>query len=535
MESDDYIRIYYQLLGGAEVLFGEIVDDAVEDDTYTTFTTSEAVEGDEVRIVIRAKNGISGDAERHVFDNIQFEATECYKRLSPIASEVTASSATVNWATDFDAVDYSFRYRVLGVETWSANSSDSVFNMVVNGTEVMLNGLLENTTYEFQVRAQCSDANTGYSPMQTFTTDYAGGSLGTCFVERDSSVTIEAEHYLNNLFALNTIWENYIGIASNDDIVDGVIVPINTSSDTNTGLATTGPRLDYNISFTTPGVYLVWVNIAKQNAEDGASSMHVGQNGQCISCRGAGLTTNNERFIWKNVADGIPVEFVVAEPGVQTLNVWMRNDGIAINKIELRQFDGVPGTRVAESSRNNCGTVLNSPNCISQSTGTLILNDRVANGLYAADNQIESTAFVASGNEVLMQATQTVTLQAGFVAEQGTHFVARIRPACPPLSSSALVEERGEVIRLHDNELSSYPNPFSEQTNIHYKVAKDGVVRMKLYNLSGELLQMLVDEYQLAGEYDLNPNVTNLVSGVYVLTLQVGEHTLHQKLLVVEE
>ncbi|MEL6720990.1 MAG: 3-coathanger stack domain-containing protein, partial [Bacteroidota bacterium] len=429
LESDDYIRFYYQVRGSDETLFWSLEDDSAINNTWDTIGTVSPVEGDYIRVVIRMRNGFDGTGiERYDIDNIRFEKIDCYQTLNPMIGEVTNTSEEISWNPEFDANNYRIRYRVKGVTTWSTAFSDSVFVTTSSELSTDLSSLLENTTYEVQVRSECDTLNSPYSTIKQFTTDYAGNPLADCFVESGGSVTMEAENYSNNLYALSTVWQHYTGLGSNDDLYDGMLLPEASASNGNTGLETTGPRLDYNISFSTPGTYRVRVNMAKQNSVLTAGSVLVGKNGQCISCRGTGMNANNEKFIWQGNADGTQVEFVVEEPGVQTFNLWMRKDGTAVNKIHLTTSETNPGINVAESTRNSCGTIANAINCIDMAASDLILNDRVATGIYEANSQIESTAQVTLNNEVLMQATDSVVLKVGFQVENGATFNARIRP-----------------------------------------------------------------------------------------------------------
>lgn len=67
MEANDYIRAYYRLNGGPEVLIGEIVDDSPVDGAFNTFTVS-GLSGTSLQIVVRVRNDAAD--ERHRFDNV---------------------------------------------------------------------------------------------------------------------------------------------------------------------------------------------------------------------------------------------------------------------------------------------------------------------------------------------------------------------------------------------------------------------------------------------------------------------------------
>ena len=316
-----------------------------------------------------------------------------------------------------------------------------------------------------------------------------------------------------------------------------MLLPEASASNGNTGLETTGPRLDYNISFSTPGTYRVRVNMAKQSSDLTAASVLVGKNGQCISCRGTGMNANNEKFVWQGNADGTLVEFEVKEAGVQTFNLWMRKDGTAVNKIHLTTLETNAGINAVESTRNSCGTIANAINCVDFNTNNLELNDRVGTGVYEANNSIESAAQIAINNEVLMQATDSVIMKAGFHAENGTVFTARLRASCPTVLSNRneSPEQRSVSLSADSNKLLCYPNPFNEITTLNYSLAKISDVRILIYNMTGDLIHTLLDtKSQDTGVYQISFDASSQVSGMYVAIMEVNGVNVQQQLLVVE-
>jgi len=74
----------------------------------------------------------------------------------------------------------------------------------------------------------------------------------------------------------------------------------------------------------------------------------------------------------------------------------------------------------------------------------------------------------------------------------------------------------------------NYPNPFNPETTIKYSIAQDGYVTLKIYNMLGQLVRILVDESKLAGEYAVEWNGTDdfgnlLPSGVYIYSLACND------------
>lgn len=78
----------------------------------------------------------------------------------------------------------------------------------------------------------------------------------------------------------------------------------------------------------------------------------------------------------------------------------------------------------------------------------------------------------------------------------------------------------------------NYPNPFNPSTNIEYSIAQPGQVVLNVYNMNGQEVAELVNEYQLPGNYRaIFKAQDDLPSGNYIYRLQAGDQVLKQKML----
>ena len=66
------------------------------------------------------------------------------------------------------------------------------------------------------------------------------------------------------------------------------------------------------------------------------------------------------------------------------------------------------------------------------------------------------------------------------------------------------------------------PNVFSSSTVISYSIQRADFVTLKIYDLLGREIGMLVNELQEAGTYSYPYNGTSLAGGIYFFKLQVG-------------
>jgi photosystem II stability/assembly factor-like uncharacterized protein len=76
-----------------------------------------------------------------------------------------------------------------------------------------------------------------------------------------------------------------------------------------------------------------------------------------------------------------------------------------------------------------------------------------------------------------------------------------------------------ESIELYQN----YPNPFNPSTTITYNLSALADVTLKIYNLAGQELETLVNEFQTAGDYEITWQPKGLPSGIYFYRLQAGQ------------
>ena len=66
----------------------------------------------------------------------------------------------------------------------------------------------------------------------------------------------------------------------------------------------------------------------------------------------------------------------------------------------------------------------------------------------------------------------------------------------------------------------NYPNPFNPVTTIKYSLPFDSKVRIAVYDILGEMVDVLIDEVKEVGFHDYNWNASNLASGIYIYTIE---------------
>lgn len=80
----------------------------------------------------------------------------------------------------------------------------------------------------------------------------------------------------------------------------------------------------------------------------------------------------------------------------------------------------------------------------------------------------------------------------------------------------------------------NYPNPFNPETRIDYSISNDQKVSLKVFDLLGNVVDELVNEFQVAGNYSKIFNANKLSSGVYYYQLTAGNNKCIKKLVVMK-
>lgn len=99
-----------------------------------------------------------------------------------------------------------------------------------------------------------------------------------------------------------------------------------------------------------------------------------------------------------------------------------------------------------------------------------------------------------------------------------------------PVSVPPTPGEIAESYSLSQN----YPNPFNPATNIRFNLPVDGQVTLKVYSVTGQLVETIVNEYKMAGEYTVTFDAGHLSSGVYIYRITAGEFVESKRMMLVK-
>jgi|WetSurMetagenome_2_1015567.scaffolds.fasta_scaffold03720_10 hypothetical protein len=77
----------------------------------------------------------------------------------------------------------------------------------------------------------------------------------------------------------------------------------------------------------------------------------------------------------------------------------------------------------------------------------------------------------------------------------------------------------------------NYPNPFNPSTSIQYAIGSRQFVTLKVYDVLGNEIAILVNEEKAAGGYEVEFNATGLPSGIYFYQLKTGSFIQTKKMI----
>jgi hypothetical protein len=80
----------------------------------------------------------------------------------------------------------------------------------------------------------------------------------------------------------------------------------------------------------------------------------------------------------------------------------------------------------------------------------------------------------------------------------------------------------------------NYPNPFNPSTRIKYQLPNDSDVSLKVYDILGNEVATLVNEFKQAGYYEVIFDASNLTSGIYIYKVTAGSYIETKKMILLK-
>jgi len=107
-------------------------------------------------------------------------------------------------------------------------------------------------------------------------------------------------------------------------------------------------------------------------------------------------------------------------------------------------------------------------------------------------------------------------------------------------ASTGYVPNSDPVVPAYSNELTqNYPNPFNPTTTIAFQTAKDGLAKLSVYNVKGQLVRVLREGNLRSGNHSVvwdgrDASGKEVSSGLYFYRLDTKDETITRRMLLVK-
>lgn len=94
-------------------------------------------------------------------------------------------------------------------------------------------------------------------------------------------------------------------------------------------------------------------------------------------------------------------------------------------------------------------------------------------------------------------------------------------------------KDRSGIIAYSWTLKQNYPNPFNPDTIIEYVIPVPGNVNLSVYNITGQKVNTLVNEFHSRGKYKVMFKAGNLASGIYFYKLKAHDFEMVNKMILI--
>ena len=402
----------------------------------------------------------------------------------------------------------------------------------------------KDITFKLKNSASCytdDNANTFTVRFRQGFAVHTANNMKLCLT-RDGNVGKKAQAYGSGLFigtgTTNNIYEGGLMIGTSNTKVSDVVrraqTPANASDTDFVGINA--------YSLTTPGTHSAQDGAGKFN-DDGAGSNKIGVEVEAYSYE---FTTSPDQ-------DYVLLQYKIKNTsGTALSNVyaglftWMSPDGIfnsanisrlsSANKLAYTYNTGVPNKYLG------LGLMTNQTMNFKIYASTDILNgfttqekwDGLSSGIVNDSLGPGGNAYVLGVGPFNLAVNQVETI--GFAILNGTSAADLItknnqaKTKYGTVGVNTISTEIPRVFSLSQN----YPNPFNPTTNIQFGVPKNSLVTIKVYDLLGREVAVLLNEQKQAGTYQVDFNAASLSSGVYFYRMEAGTFADIKRMVVIK-
>jgi hypothetical protein len=101
-------------------------------------------------------------------------------------------------------------------------------------------------------------------------------------------------------------------------------------------------------------------------------------------------------------------------------------------------------------------------------------------------------------------------------------------------SSAVTAVDNHDELPLTYSLAQNYPNPFNPTTTIRFEIPVEVHVALRVYNVLGQEVLVVLDEVKRPGRYDVRVEASALASGAYFYRMQAGDFLETRKLMLLK-
>lgn len=125
-----------------------------------------------------------------------------------------------------------------------------------------------------------------------------------------------------------------------------------------------------------------------------------------------------------------------------------------------------------------------------------------------------------------------------YTEQSGTSTITKTLLGCK--IKNKVLGDTSTVVSVNDAALTpseynlyqNYPNPFNPETVIKYSVSKPGLVTLTIFDILGNEVKQLVNDFRSTGSFEVKFNSTGLASGVYFYRMVSGDFSNTKKMIL---
>jgi hypothetical protein len=164
------------------------------------------------------------------------------------------------------------------------------------------------------------------------------------------------------------------------------------------------------------------------------------------------------------------------------------------------------------------------------SGGSIAVN--IAN-INSASTKVNLRVWLPSGTTSLSQSPTGTVVANGYASVEDTLAGNSSRSFLFALSATS-IKKNDSQIPVKFSLSQNYPNPFNPLTEIKYSIPKSGLVTLKIYDLLGREVAVLINQEQKPGNYIVNFDAAKLASGVYMYRIESGNFSSTRKMILLK-